>query len=161
MTQPTDNPDTTNAAETTTASDAEQPADTSPQDDGGNDDAVVTANREAAKYRRRLRETETERDTLAARVEAMTRAEIERTTAARLTDPADLWRAGIQLADLIAGDGSIDTTKLDTAIAAVAEQHPHWAKQPPTPNPRRAGLRSGAAAPQGTAPSWSSLLNNR
>src|ERR1700758_3047520 len=59
------------------------------------------AGKEAAKYRRRLRETEAERDALRGRVETMQRNEIQRMAADRLADPADLWRDGAKVSDLL------------------------------------------------------------
>ena len=50
--------------------------------------------REAAKYRRQLRDTEAERDTLAGKVEAMQRREVERQVAEHLSNPEDFWLTG-------------------------------------------------------------------
>ena len=73
--------------------------------------------REAAKYRRRLRAVEAERDQLAQRLEAMQRAEVDRQAEAAQLKPAALWSAA-QLADLLNEDGTVDTDKVDTAIQA-------------------------------------------
>lgn len=99
------------------------------------------------RYRQRLRETEAQRDNLLQRVEHMQRNEVQRLTADRLADPADLWR-DTELADLLDDDGNIDTTKVDGRVRDLLEEHPHWA----TPSPKmvnRNALKSGASAPEG------------
>lgn len=95
--------------------------------------------REAAKYRRQLREVEGERDTLAGQLDALRRAEAERIAAqgvevvARVTagpmagrpmrsytvpgiKPAALWASGAQLGDLLADDGTVDPEKVAEAV---------------------------------------------
>lgn len=76
-----------------------------------------TGNREAAKWRRQLRDTEAERDALAQRVEAMQRAEVERLagTTHRIAEPAALWASGVTLPDLLGEDGHVDPDKVKTA----------------------------------------------
>lgn len=106
--------DTNDATDTGTGDDTEVDED---QDDAGDGPG-----REAAKYRRRLREAETERDQLAAQVDALQRAEVERHAAAAELKPAALWSAGTQLADLLADDGTVDAAKVSTAIGAAREQ---------------------------------------
>ena len=71
---------------------------------------------EAAKYRRRLRETEAERDALAARVEALQRAEVERVAADTLARPEALWAAGTDLAALLTEDGAVDPEAVAQAV---------------------------------------------
>jgi hypothetical protein len=89
---------------------------------------------EAKRYRLKLRETEAERDRLAALVERHRRADVERALSeSKLADPADLWRDGLTLDELLDDDGSIDDTKLADAVAAVLAAHPSWAK--PTRKP--------------------------
>lgn len=73
-------------------------------------------NREAAKWRRQLRETETERDSLRSRVEAMQRAEVERLAGDQLSQPSALWKSDVALADLIGEDGRVDAEKVTAAV---------------------------------------------
>ena len=73
--------------------------------------------REAAKYRRRLRAVEAERDQLAQRLEAMQRSEVERQSEAAQLKPAALWSAA-QLSDLLNEDGTVDTDRVTAAIQA-------------------------------------------
>ena len=97
------------------------------QDDGGaevdedQDAGDGKGGREAAKYRRRLREAEAQRDQLAGQVEAMQRAEVERLAEADGLKPAALW-AGAELAGLLADDGTVDGARVSAAIEAAREQ---------------------------------------
>ncbi len=122
-------PDSADTDETT-ASDTEAPE---APDNGAEDGTEVVEDqdadadgdgpgREAAKYRRRLREAEAERDQLAERIEAMQRAEVERLATADTLRPAALWASGIELADLMADDGTVDGSKVSEAIAGAREQ---------------------------------------
>ena len=78
-------------------------------------------NREAAKYRRRLRETETERDQLAAQVENYRRAAVETLAAQTLSKPAALWAAGATVTELLDEAGQPDPEKVTEAARAAAE----------------------------------------
>ncbi|MCL2090887.1 MAG: gp58-like family protein [Micrococcales bacterium] len=71
-------------------------------------------NHEAATYRRRLRDTEADRDRLAQQVQAMQKAEVER-LASRLAQPSALW-ATTELADLLDDTGQVDPDKVANAI---------------------------------------------
>ena len=125
------------------------------------DEAQTAQNREAAKYRRRLRETETDRDALAGRLAALQRAEAERIATAHLADGADLFRDGADLGALLDDEGHVDPVKVSALAKDIAEQHPHWVKKALPPKQiRRGGLSSGASttADQST-PSWAALLN--
>src|SRR5690242_16579084 len=111
------------------------------------DAPATTEDKEAARYRRRLRETEKERDTLLSRVESLQRGEVERLAASKLADPADVWRDGASLGDLLGDDGNIDPAAVDGLLAGLIETHSHWA----IPQRERAPvgrLRSGASAQQ-------------
>ena len=84
-------------------------------------DEETTPAREA-KYRRRLRETEQERDDLGARVEALQRAEIERQAEAASVRVAALWASGVELSDLLAETGAVDSAKVEKAVRAARER---------------------------------------
>lgn len=77
---------------------------------------------EAAKYRVQLRETEGQRDALAARLETMQRAEVERIAGSRIAKGEALWAAGVELADLLDDDGNVDPLKVPTVADAAAEK---------------------------------------
>ena len=124
-------------------------------------EAQTAQNREAAKYRRRLRETEAQLDTVAGRLAVLQRAEAESIAARRLADGADLFRDGADLAALLDDEGHVDPVKVSALAKDIAEQHPHWVKKALPPKQiRRGGLSSGASttADQST-PSWAALLN--
>lgn len=145
-------PDSADTDETTAVG-TEAPA---APDDGAEDGAEVVedqadyadgdgSGREAAKYRRRLREAEAERDQLAERIEAMTRAEVERLATADSLRPAALWASGVELADLVAEDGTVDGSKVSAAIGVAREQL-GIAKPPVGPVVKREGLSVGRPA---------------
>lgn len=92
------------------AQDAQEPAADQQEEEEGDG-----GNQEAARYRRRLRETEAERDQLADRLEAMQRAEVERLAGTAQVKPAALWASGAQLADLLTETGTVDPAKVATA----------------------------------------------
>lgn len=79
-------------------------------------------NREAAKYRRALRETEAERDALTARVETLQRDAIETIVADILHRPAALWATGTTLTDLLDADGNIEQEKVTQAAVRAREE---------------------------------------
>lgn len=108
-------------AEETPQETAEAPeAPDAAEDQQQEQEAEKPSNREA-RYRRQLRETEAERDTLRGRVEALQRGEVARLAAAEEIKAEALWASGAQLADLLAEDGTVDAAKVDAAIKAAAE----------------------------------------
>jgi hypothetical protein len=76
-------------------------------------------NREA-RYRKQLRETETERDTLRERVAAFQRSEAERLS--NLEKPAALWATGLEVSEVLTEDGQIDPAKVAAAAQLAHEQ---------------------------------------
>jgi len=86
----------------------------SPATDVPDDEPEPQSKREA-RYRTALRETEAERDTLAAKVEALQRAEAERLAAKVIQKPGALWAAQTALADLLNDDGTVDPRKVTDA----------------------------------------------
>ncbi|MFN6548904.1 hypothetical protein ACP6C7_07200 [Mycolicibacterium septicum] len=125
--------------------DGAQPDDTPADDDGDQDD--TGGNREAAKYRRKLRDTEAERDTLRDRLTVLRRSEVERLVADRFRDPADVWRDGTQVDELLDDGGDIDPAKVNIAAGAVLKAHPHWDIAAAAVSARDGQLQSGASAP--------------
>lgn len=85
---------------------------------------TTKAGREAAKYRRQLRATETERDTLMALVESLRRTEVERIVEKSTAQikPEALWASGTNLSDLLTEDGAIDTERVNAAAMTAAEK---------------------------------------
>lgn len=109
--------------------DATEQGDPTP-DSGDTAAASESGNREAARYRRRLRETESERDTMAQRLSVMQRAEAERLASSRLADGADLWH-GVDLDSLLSEDGGVDADAVKAAVEGIIGQRPHYARRPP------------------------------
>jgi len=135
------------------------PADAAATDSGQADDTPVddgqeapSADREAAKYRRRLREVEKERDKLAEQVTGHHRAAVERLAAEQMSTPGDLWLAGVDLADLIGDEGDVDDDKVADAVDQVLADRPHWRKASPP------AFDGGARQSAPVESSWAEVL---
>lgn len=88
-----------------------------------------SGNAEAAKYRMRAREAETAAQHLQERVERLQRAEVLRIAGETLTDPTDLFEVGkAELSSLLTDDGELDSEKVSSAIASLAEARPQLTK---------------------------------
>lgn len=146
--------DTAGTADTSeTASDAQEP-----QDDRQDGQDGGTGGNEAARYRRRLRETETERDAVAERLAGYQRREAERLAAESLSRPDDLWLAGADVSAVLDDGGMVDTAKVAAVVAAVLDGRPQLARrQPVRPNPQQG--TTGGGGPAST--SWQQVLSNR
>ncbi len=162
MTETTDErPDEPTAAED--VQETPQHAAEGEQDDhGDHGDPVAAARREAASYRRRLRDAEGDRDRLAEQVAGYQRREVEQLVERgrgfrRMSSGSDLWTGGVSLADVLAEDGRVDQDKALAAMDRVLQERPHWAKPVgdvglgPRPDSGRSGpsfadvLRQGAS----------------
>ena len=120
MSEPTTT--TIDAAEDDPATGDQSTQDTAAIAEESGAEAGESSNREAARYRTRLRDAEAERDTLRGQVDAMQRAEAERLAADHLTKPDALWKAGVNLSNVLAEDGTVDPAKVQAAAeGAVAE----------------------------------------
>ena len=96
------------------------------------------------------------------RLERMQRREIERLAADKLSDPQDVWLAGVAVGDVCNADGDVDPELVDKTIGTLLEQHPHWAATQPAPQKARRGLTSGATTTtQRRAPSWADAIRSR
>jgi hypothetical protein len=131
-----------------------------PQTDEGqgiipDDAAKDKIGNEAAKYRVRAREAEAERDTLAARLSVLQRAEIERLASAGLSHPSDLFSlSGNQLADYLTDDGTVDSAKVSADLEAILSERPGL-KPAARAIDRTQGLGGGQ---QQSSPSWESMF---
>ena len=108
--------------------------------------------REAARYRRSLREAETARDSLRGQLETMQRAEVERLAAEHLATPTDLWLTGTALPDLVADNGNVDPAKVNDTTKQILTDRPGWRRQSASFD---GGVR--ATAPN-TGPTWHDAL---
>jgi len=112
---------------------------------------------EAARYRRQLRETETARDDLSARLTAFQRRDVERVAADRLAVPADLFDlGGTQLADLLDEDGYPDAVKVGAAVDALLKTRPGL--QPSKGWPKGAASGGERGSTPGTSSGWAGVL---
>jgi hypothetical protein len=122
-----------------------QPESAEPEQAVSEHDPGGEPSREAAKYRTRLREVESERDTLVGRVEALQRSQLEQHITAAGLKPQAVWANGTAVADLVGDDGQPDPVKIKAAVQAARDELGIAAK----PSPRgTAGLHSGAMGPQ-------------
>lgn len=115
-------------------------------------------NREAAKYRTRLRETETERDGLAERIQGLQTLELHRLAGKLLAAPEDIGLSGKALADYLTPEGWVDREAVTAAAASVIETRPGLAKNPVE---RLLDPSQGSGNTNGhikSTPSWSALL---
>ncbi len=148
--------DTTENTENTENTETGTPADT-----GENTETTETTETverkpdpEAAKYRRRLRETEAQRDALTATLDVYRRRDVELAAeAAGLSRGADLFDAGVNLTDMLGEDGTVDVERVQASVAAVLEARPHWRAAPVQYD---IGIKGATATP--TDSTWATLL---
>lgn len=117
----------------------------------------ATSNREAAKYRVRLRESEA---ALAASVDRLTmfqRRDVERVAGQSLSRADDVWLSGVETHDLLEDDdtGLVSEAKVKAAVDQVLEGRPQLARRFPD-----LGGGQRGSAPE-TAASWSEVLRGR
>lgn len=124
--------------------------------DHGTENDGKNQNAEAAKYRRRLRDTEAQLANLTQKHETLLRSTIEQAAADKVT-PAALWDSGATLDDLLGDDGLPDPEKVRAAANTAAERY-QVAQKPrrpqPVPEVGRTNLNLGK-------PTWGDALNLR
>ncbi|WP_328857439.1 hypothetical protein OG579_20405 [Williamsia herbipolensis] len=126
-------------------------------------DPAANDHTDERKLRRRAQAAEAERDTLAARLEGLQLAEVDRQLAAVLAVPGDLFDfSDITLADLTDPDtGAVDPEKVTEAASALVELRPGLAYVAPRPAPRPGGYQEagqGRGYTQQTSPaSWGNV----
>lgn len=136
-------------------------------DSGEDEVAHDEPGREAAKWRRKLRETEAERDALQAVVAHLRRAELDRIAtsgpngAPRLHDAADLFGDDFDLSALVDDDGRVDETRVREHIAERTADRPYLradlGPRPPA-STRGQGMSAAGAGPRDTGEAWVDLL---
>jgi hypothetical protein len=111
--------------------DGEIPGSGDPANGGERDESGRYLSREAASYRRRLREAEGERDQLRTRLEGYERAEVERIAGdARLQVPGDVWTFGATLDTLRGEDGGIDPEAVSGLVGEIVKDRPGLQARP-------------------------------
>ncbi|MDI9917862.1 hypothetical protein [Rhodococcus sp. IEGM 1379] len=121
-------------------------------------EAEAKPDNEAAKYRRRLRDTETERDTFANRLDSLQRQVISSACDAAGFKAAGFWASGVEMKDLLTEDGEIDPDKVSTAITTAVSTL-GLALTPRTPKPNR--QQGVASARVDSETSWSKALGGK
>lgn len=111
------------ASETATADDDTQDAHDAEPDDEQDQQDTSKASRQAAKYRRQLRDTEAERDTLQEQVSTLRRTIAEESLRGVLAKPSALWLTGVEAADFYDDAGNLDTDALAAAAKDAAAQN--------------------------------------
>ena len=96
-----------------------------------------------------MRSAEAERDQLRELLGRRDRADVERMAASKLADPADIWRGGIELADVMNESGELDPDLVSEAITKLLAEHPHWERRPYSPAAPASSVTGGATNPHG------------
>lgn len=123
MTDPTNDDD---AEAQDLLADALSPGDSEDGTDSSEDRDPSSGNREAANYRRRLRDTENERDTLRDRLQAAQRREVEQLAGATLENAADLWQFGATLDEFLDPDsGAVSPESVTGVTETMLQARPY------------------------------------
>jgi hypothetical protein len=119
-------------------------------------DALAAARREAADRRVKLKAAEEANAQLAAKVEQLQRAEVERLAAATLAAGADLFLDGAELASFLDEEtGDVSPDAVSVAAAKIVEARPGLAR------PAGSGFDGGARRrPAAPAPTFAESLKN-
>lgn len=112
---------------------------------------------EAARYRRRLRDTEAERDALRSRVEGLQRREVERLASERLAQGSDVFMFA-ELGGLLTEEGEVDADAVAERVAQVVADRPGLAKDARTWPDLGQGRREDTASPPAT---WQGVISER
>jgi hypothetical protein len=161
--------DTTSPAAEPIEGAVDQAADTPPdapdgpltpdRDEADQSDTESRPGREAARYRRQLREVEADRDQLRTVVSSLQKAEAERLAGAAKLKPAALWASGVQLADLLTENGTVDAALVAAAIATAKDVL--GISGPPAAPPASGQGNVGSPVGTGAGPTWDSVLRGR
>jgi hypothetical protein len=154
---PSDAPEAPSAPPASSGAIPEATASAGAELDGGErDEQGRYLSREAATYRRRLRETEAERDRLATRLDELQRAEVERLAgAAGMAVPGDLWSTGTQLENLRDDAGRIEGETVSALVGDILQSRPTWRA---SAGDFGIGRGAGARAPRAPKVGLSALL---
>ena len=126
---------------------------TEPETTEPESDDLAAVRREAAGYRRKLRDAEAERDALREQVDRRDRADAERLAAATMESGADMWTLGVELTQLRDEEGTLSPELVEAAVGQVLAERPHWRR-------RGATMDGGArtTAPLDDKPSFGEAL---
>lgn len=116
------------------------------------------ANKEAAKYRVKLRETETKLAAAEERIMTLMKRAAESHVADKLSVPTDLWDVGkANIADLLDDNGDLDTGALDDLVGEMLSARPglgpvRWGD---------VGVSGQRGSDDSSSPSWADALRRR
>jgi hypothetical protein len=100
-------------------------------EDGERDETGRSLSREAASYRRRLRETEAQRDALREQLDRIQTADVERiASASGLAVAGGVWQLGASLEALRSDDGTIDVETVERLVADILRDRPGLQTRP-------------------------------
>lgn len=123
------------------------------QEPAGTEDHA--SNREAAKYRRQLRDTETERDGLRDQLTALRRQVVE--SASGLARPQALWLTDLDVNTLFTDEGTLDTARTTEAVARISSELGLREKpRTPAPDPSQ-----GMVGLPPSSSSWADVVRGR
>lgn len=127
-----------------------------PEQDGDEHDTdprLTKARQEAKSLRSRLRDAEAEVGLSRATLGAMREDAAARLAAGHggLADGGDLFKAGVQVGDLLAEDGTVDPAKVAEAVTGVLAERPHWGWQP----------AKAPGRPRETGAGWYDIVRDR
>lgn len=111
--------DSTEPAEDTTLAEPDERAAQDEPDshnDGSGDD------RQAAKLRKRAQAAEAERDALREQVQALQRQQIDAQVTAAGIKPTAVWATGVELAELVTDEGTVDAEQVAAAIERARDE---------------------------------------
>lgn len=143
-----------NQSITTTSSPGQGAGDGTSLPEGGT--TAPTPGSEAAKWRTKLREAETQRDGLSARVQALQRSEALRLAGEHLAAGEDLFGFGATLDDLLDEQGDLDPEAVQAAAAAVAIGRPGLARVH-----GKVGDFQGIRSTPTAGATWADVIRNR
>lgn len=86
------------------------------------------SNREAAKWRTKFRDAETQIAAMTEQVTALQHQLVNQAITKRIADPSDFWTQA-DVTDLLAEDGTLDPALIDAKVAEVLAAKPHWMKR--------------------------------
>lgn len=114
----------------------------------GDQDDAKSPNKEAAKYRRRLRDAERERDELRGRLDVYLARDVEQVAAGFLDSPALLWADGQASAgDFLDSKGAVDRAKVRAAAEAIMERYGRGLASRRGTAPNEGRTRASASGP--------------
>lgn len=111
--------DGTEPAEGTTPPEPDEHA---TQDEPGTNDDGTGDDRQAAKLRKRAQAAEAERDQLRDQLEALQRQQVDAQVTAAGIKPTAVWATGVELAELLTDDGTVDAEQVTAAIERARDE---------------------------------------